>query len=131
MKEDIPKKILVVDDEEIIRSLLSDILVDVGYVVKTASSGSEALKLTDEFMPDLIILDIILPDMGGSNVATRLKEKQSTVNIPVVFLSGLIPSGENEFLRLGEVENIMQYVVGKPVERKELLDIVSKVISNY
>ena len=121
------KKILVVDDEEVMRSFLSDILTDAGYNVRVASTGGEALELVQKLQPNLIILDIVLPDIGGSDVASRLKQNSSTANIPIIFLSGIITKQEE-----GSVgkETSKQCVLAKPIERRDLLEMIRKILSS-
>lgn len=82
-------KILIVDDEEESLKRLSAILNDYGYVLKTARNGLEALERTKEFSPDLIFLDIMMPEMDGYEVCKRLKEDPSTQHIPVVMVTAL------------------------------------------
>lgn len=75
---DTMKKILVVDDEEGIRALYGEELRDEGFIVQSAASGEEALAALDSFSPDLIILDIMMPDMNGLTfmqlVRTRFRD---------------------------------------------------------
>ncbi|HCT79433.1 MAG TPA: DNA-binding response regulator [Micromonosporaceae bacterium] len=78
-------KVLVVDDEPNIRALLSATLRLVEFDVRSAATGEEALTAADEFQPDLVVLDVMLPDLDGFEVARRLRDKgQST---PVLFLT--------------------------------------------
>ncbi|MBP1761717.1 MAG: response regulator receiver [Firmicutes bacterium] len=77
-------KILVVDDEPAIRDLVEMLLVREGYVVSTAADGHQALALVDSFKPDLIILDIMLPDMNGHEVCRMVAERYHT---PVIMLT--------------------------------------------
>ena len=121
------KKILVVDDEEVMRSFLSDILADAGYNVQVAATGGEALESVQKLQPNLIILDIVLPDIGGSDVASRLKENPSTTNIPIIFLSGIITKQEEG--TVGK-ETSKQCILAKPIERKDLLEMVRRVLSS-
>jgi two-component system alkaline phosphatase synthesis response regulator PhoP len=81
------KEILVVDDEEDIRELVTFNLTREGYVVRSASSGEEALDSVKKQMPHLIILDLMLPGMDGLEVARKLKKDSSTEGIPVVMLT--------------------------------------------
>jgi DNA-binding response OmpR family regulator len=74
-------KILVVDDDPAIRLLYKEELEDEGYEVIVASSGEEALKLFDEENPDLVTLDILMPDMDGIQVLRKMKEKKPRVPI--------------------------------------------------
>jgi DNA-binding response OmpR family regulator len=77
-------KILVVDDEPAIRDLVEMLLVREGYVVSTAVDGHQALTLVDSFKPDLIILDIMLPDMSGHDVCRLVAERYFT---PIIMLT--------------------------------------------
>ena len=79
------KKVLVVDDEESIRELYRADLTDEGYEVGLAADGRQALRGLDSFRPDLVTLDIKLPDIDGIEVLRRIREKNATV--PVVLLT--------------------------------------------
>ncbi len=79
------KKILVVDDEESIRELYRADLADEGYEVELAVDGRDALRRLDSFRPNLVTLDIKLPDIDGIEVLRRIREKNPT--IPVVLLT--------------------------------------------
>jgi len=79
------KKVLVVDDEESIRELYRADLADEGYEVGLAADGRQALLLLDSFRPDLVTLDIKLPDIDGIEVLRRIRVKNATV--PVVLLT--------------------------------------------
>ncbi len=80
------KSVLIVDDEEGIRESLSGILEDEGYDVLTASSGEEALAAARDHMPDIVFLDVWLPEMDGIETLSKLKE--TDVGIPVIMISG-------------------------------------------
>lgn len=82
--------ILIVDDELDNLLMLSKILTEKGYNVQTAKSGQEALDSVNEILPDLILLDVKMPDISGYEVCTRLKSNEKTRAIPVLFLSALI-----------------------------------------
>ncbi len=79
------KKILVVDDEESIRELYRADLADEGYEVVLAVDGRQALVLVESFLPNLVTLDIKLPDIDGIEVLRRIREKNAT--IPVILLT--------------------------------------------
>lgn len=74
-------KILIVDDDPSIRMLYKEELEDEGYDVVTASSGEEALRLFEEANPDLVTLDILMPDMDGIQVLRKMKEKKPRLPI--------------------------------------------------
>jgi PAS domain S-box-containing protein len=84
-----PGNILIVDDTPDNLRLLSRMLADHGYKVRPAPSGSHALATTRKEAPDLILLDIMMPEMDGYEVCRTLKEDESTRDIPVIFLGGL------------------------------------------
>lgn len=81
------KKILIVDDEKNIVLTLKMYLIKKGYEVKVAVNGVEAIEIAQEFVPDLIFLDILLPKINGYLVCRGLREEASTKNIPIIFLS--------------------------------------------
>ena len=83
-----PKKILVADDDKHMRVLLTHLLETRGYCVSSAAGGQEALDQVPSFRPNLIVLDLELPDISGSEVCHRLKSESATENIPVLVVSG-------------------------------------------
>ena len=88
------KKILTVDDEERIVQLINDILSSKGYDVLTAVSSKEAIRKSKKSSPDLIVMDIMMPDLDGAEAVKLLKEDPSTKDIPILFLSGIIMEAE-------------------------------------
>src|SRR5436190_6904266 len=81
-------KILIVDDSLMLLSFVKEVLIEANYEVTTASSGEEAVRAAQSGVPDLILLDFILPDMKGDEVCRRLLENPGTATIPVVYMSG-------------------------------------------
>ena len=81
------QKILVIDDDPNIRDIISTTLVTYGYDVFTAATGTEGLKLAKSTVPDLILLDIMLPDMNGYDLCTHLRSLKVTENISVVMMT--------------------------------------------
>ncbi len=79
--------ILIVDDDDSIRSLLNQELGDAGYTIEEAANGKEALEKVRANRPDLIILDIMMPEMNGFDVAAVLKNDPNTMDIPIIVLS--------------------------------------------
>ncbi|MEP7322091.1 MAG: GAF domain-containing protein [Saprospiraceae bacterium] len=79
--------ILIVDDDDSIRSLLEQELGDAGYLIETARNGKEALSKVKELLPDLILLDIMMPEMNGFDVAAILKNDPQTMDIPIIVIS--------------------------------------------
>lgn len=109
-------KILIVDDEESNIMLLESLVKALGYETETAMNGVEAIRKTKSFMPDLVLLDIMMPEMDGYEVCDQLKSDPETTNIPVVIVTALsdrnsklkgLNVGANDFLT-------------KPIDRSEL-----------
>ncbi|MBD3382177.1 MAG: response regulator [candidate division Zixibacteria bacterium] len=86
MKEEVT--ILVVDDEEMMRGLLSKILEKDGYSILSASSGAEALKIIDEGKVDLVITDVKMPEMNGFDLLKHIKEKTPQIGVIVMTAFG-------------------------------------------
>ncbi|MGD0783141.1 MAG: response regulator, partial [Candidatus Aminicenantales bacterium] len=82
-------KILIIDDSPSSLQLLAEILLRQGYEVHSFSSGREALREAEALHPDLILLDVIMPDMDGFEVCRALKRKEALLDVPVIFLSAL------------------------------------------
>jgi diguanylate cyclase (GGDEF)-like protein len=119
------KRILVVDDEEDLLQVLDKRLTTAGYEVFKATSGERILEMVRDVMPDLILLDILMPGVDGMQVKAKLDQDVSTDNIPVIFLtarSGV--SDKISGLGLGADDYIT-----KPFNTEELLARVGSVLS--
>jgi len=119
------KKILAVDDEIEMLILLEKRLLASGYEVFTATNGKEALLIARRELPDLIILDILMPEMDGSEMAARLHEDPKTKDIPILFLTCLFTKREEH---LEGHESGQNFFVAKPYEVKDLLDEIKSII---
>ncbi|MBL7197764.1 MAG: response regulator [Candidatus Omnitrophica bacterium] len=119
------KKILVVDDELDTLRNLSRILEMKGYSVMTARYAEEALELSIKNKPDLIILDIILPDISGLQLSERLSEIKHLKNIPIIFITGILSQEEMERMH-GAIAN--KTVISKPCDPNKLLKIIHNKI---
>ena len=80
--------VLVVEDSDAIRAAFTILLEESGYAVAAAATGAEALRLAERRAPDLVLLDLGLPDMRGLDVARRLKASPATARVPLVALTG-------------------------------------------
>lgn len=114
------KKILVVDDEELVIKALTEKLSTQGFIVSVAKDGEEALLKVSQALPDLILLDIIMPKLDGISVLKRLKENDTTKNIPVIILTNLyedkrvveqLESGGTDYLV--KVEHTLPDIINK------------------
>jgi len=111
------KKILIVDDDLINLEILKKILVTAGYSVLRASRGMDAVNMAMEDPPDLAILDIVMPDIDGGEVANRLRKNPLTKKIPIIFLSSLITKKEEGCSSRRQGISL----VSKPFDREYLL----------
>ena len=119
MTEDLAgKRILIVDDTKEIVQVVSQRLKSWGYDVLTATSGEEAVQMAMEQLPDLILLDIMMPKMKGRDTCARLKGDSKTKHIPIIFLTAL---GLADHVKAGLEMGADDYLV-KPFEPEELRD---------
>ncbi len=115
--------ILVVDDEQYIRLLARRLLSD-KFTVLEASDGAEAVDMARKHKPDLILMDILMPNVDGYNACSMIKTDQSTRSIPVVMLTGI---GYELNKKLAKEMGADDYIT-KPFTSEELLDTISKFL---
>jgi two-component system alkaline phosphatase synthesis response regulator PhoP len=118
------KRILVVDDDEMVLMALEELLKPEGYEVQTVSSGTEALQKLDQGAYDLLMLDVIMPEMDGYELCKRIRQKQDYKETPVVFLTA---KSRNEDKAKG-LEAGGNLYLSKPISPDKLLGIVSDVL---
>jgi signal transduction histidine kinase len=109
--------IFIVDDEHGSRLLLNDILTSKGYLTRTFSDGTLALQAAQEEPPDLILLDVLMPDMDGFEVCRLLKENQATRFIPVVMITCL----NEKAMKLKGIAAGADEFISKPIDTTEIL----------
>ena len=117
-------RVLIVDDERKNRDLIEVLLSKQGYEITTANSGEEALAAVAESLPDLILLDVMMPGMDGYQVATRLKADPRSAHIPVVMLSAL--TDRNSMMH-GMTAGAAAYLA-KPVDGAQLRSEVERLL---
>lgn len=115
-----PKKILVVDDEPMVIRMATDALTARGFTVISAANGYEGLIAARGEKPDLILLDIEMPDLNGHEVHARLLKDERTKDIPVIHLSAV---GDYDQQLLAMKEGSADYIT-KPIKPTELADRV-------
>jgi DNA-binding response OmpR family regulator len=118
------QKILVVDDDHDIVEMLTLGLSRTGYEVASAYGGNEGLAVARRQLPDLILLDVIMPDKNGFEVLAELKKDEATRTIPVVMLSA---RGESSALMEGQLQGAIDYLI-KPCSWEDLLKYVRRYI---
>lgn len=94
-------KVLLVEDSKFLRMTNERALTRAGYRVSTAADGEQALQLAIEQMPDIILLDMLIPKISGPDVLRALKKDPATVGIPVIVLSSLSQKNEEKLLSEG------------------------------
>jgi CheY-like chemotaxis protein len=118
-------RILVADDDPIILRLLQVNFGLEGFDVDPVSGGEDVLRRVREHPPDLILLDVMMPDLTGWDVARELKGDPETARIPVVFLSARTQEDDR---RHGEALGVEAYVT-KPFDPSELIELIRKLIA--
>jgi CheY-like chemotaxis protein len=113
------KRILIVDDERSVTSLVTRALEQTGhYVVHAENDGRHTLATAREFRPDLILLDVVMPELDGGDVAARLQAEPDLKQIPIVFLTAVVSPKEGTAGKL--ISGGMQFLA-KPVNLANLV----------
>lgn len=110
--------ILVVDDDEAVRRALSTILAEGDYTVQTAAGGREALEVAERDRPDLVITDLIMPNLDGWEVVVALR--QQGVHVPVILISGHTRQATTPAVRF----------LAKPIDADQLLATVAEALAD-
>jgi DNA-binding response OmpR family regulator len=117
--------IYVVEDNPPEQQLLRTILEDQGFTVSTAASGKEFLKHVLKNIPDMILLDIQLPDISGYEVCEKIRKHKKTKHVPIVMLTGNDLSAEVE---LGFDAGADEYII-KPIDSARLLSAINSILT--
>ncbi|MFT9494626.1 response regulator [Anaerosolibacter sp.] len=118
------KKILIVDDEKNIILTLKMYLEKSGYDIRVATNGIEAIDISQEYLPDLIFLDIVLPKMNGYLVCEALRDEPLTKNIPIIFMSA---KTQKEDIQRALAVGGNDYIV-KPFTPEEIGEMINKYL---
>lgn len=119
------KKILLADDEEDIKIVLKMFLESKGYEVVTAFDGLDAIDVTRQEKPDVILLDVMMPIIDGFEVCKKLKADPETAGVPIIFLSA---SSHAESVQRGLDAGAVEYMV-KPFEPEQLEQTLVKLFA--
>ncbi|NEO26636.1 MAG: response regulator [Kamptonema sp. SIO4C4] len=117
-------KVLVVEDSMAQRQMISDLLRESGLTVEVAGNGVEALERIREYNPDIVVLDIVMPQMNGYEFCRRLKADPKTQGVPVVMCSS---KGE-EFDRYWGMRQGADAYIAKPFQPMELIGTVKQLL---
>jgi two-component system alkaline phosphatase synthesis response regulator PhoP len=120
------KRILIVDDDEMVRMALVELLKPEGYMLDLAASGKEALVKIDENKYDLMMFDIIMPEIDGLELCKKVRSRVEYKEIPIVFLTA--KSREQD--KLKGLEAGANLFLSKPISPEKLLSIISETIGS-
>jgi two-component system, cell cycle response regulator DivK len=118
------KKVLIVEDDKLSRKLAEDLLQQQGYQTLSAKNGEEGVSLAKEHVPDLIIMDIKLPEISGPEALTIIKANKKLKHIPVIAATPFAMKGDEEkFLGQG-----FDAYIAKPYQFREFLNLIDKIL---
>ena len=125
MEEKAVKRILCIEDDPEMIDLIRLILGRLGFKVSGAAGGTAGIKAVREQLPDLVLLDLMMPDMDGWEVYQQMKAEESTRNIPVIVVTAKAQSIDKVLgLHIAKVDDY----ISKPFSPQELMNSVEKVI---
>ncbi len=119
-----PKTVMIVEDNELNMKLFNDLLESRGYTVIQTRNGMEALDLARAHMPDLILMDIQLPEVSGLVVTKWLKDDDQLAHIPVVAVTAFAMKGDEERILQGGCEGY----ISKPISVSHFLETIAQYI---
>ncbi len=120
-----PKKVLIVEDNELNMKLFHDLIEACGHEILETRDGIEALKLARQHHPDLILMDIQLPEVSGLEVTRWLKEDDDLRHIPVIAVTAFAMKGDEEKIRSGGCEAY----IAKPISVSNFLDTIGRFLA--
>jgi len=119
-------EIMIVDDEQDIVTIIGKVLRKSGYIVTTAADGLECLKKLENKLPDIILLDNIMPNMDGQAVLSKLKASKKTANIPVIMVTAIV---NQEYITGAQNGGAVEYIV-KPFDYTVMLEKIAQVLES-
>jgi CheY-like chemotaxis protein len=121
-----PKRVLLADDNEANIMMVRDYLESCNYQVQIAYNGGEAIKQADGFLPDIILMDIQMPNMNGFEATSRLRSDLRFATVPIIALTAFAMSGDRERC----IDAGMNEYLSKPVKLKELKQMIEKLLNS-
>jgi CheY-like chemotaxis protein len=122
------KTVLVVDDDPDARDFLTTVLEDAGFGTTTAKDGTEAIAAIEEGAPDLVALDITMPEKSGVAVYRRLKEDEQLKSIPVIIITG-VSDDFKKFISTRRQVPPPEGYISKPVDHEQLVRTVKNLLA--
>lgn len=126
-----PKTALLIDDEPDITTYFGTLLSDNGWNVRTSNDPNEGIAMAQEAPPDIVLLDVMMPERGGLSTLIALRKDERTAKVPVVLITGIQESLKSDF---GDfLERFKKYhpdaYLQKPVDEAELLQTLAEIVS--
>ncbi len=128
------KRILVVDDDPDIIDYLDLFLEDEGYQVSSANRSSSALTALEEFKPDAVILDVVLPGKSGLDLLVTIRQDDRWSDVPIVVLTGndaIVQDNGKNYLAGYHLERGADLVLAKPVDRDALVAVLARLTNSH
>jgi two-component system cell cycle response regulator DivK len=119
------KKILIVEDNELNMKLFNDLLETSGYETRQTREGLKAISIAKKFLPDLILMDIQLPEVSGLEVAKWIKDDHNLSDIPIVAITAFAMKGDQERILDGGCEAYLS----KPISISTFLDTIGNLVN--
>lgn len=123
-----PKKILIIEDDRFLRELITRKLSTEGYEVVEAVDGEAGVKMAKDSKPDLVLLDLILPGIGGFEVLEKIKKDQATSSILVIILSNL---GQKEDIERGIALGATDFLIKAHFTPGEIIEKIATVFARH
>ena len=117
-------KILLIDDSETILRIVKSYLTKTGYEVVTASDAVSALSALGEIDPDVLITDIVMPDMDGYTLLGHIRKKKSSESLPVIVMSSKPKESIEDLFAFQDISGFLQ----KPFEKEEVTQLIEKAL---
>jgi twitching motility two-component system response regulator PilH len=119
-------KVLIVDDSETQLYSLSKIVEGEGHEVITASGGEEAVRAAADHLPNLILMDVVMPDLNGFQATRKISKNASTANIPVIFVT----TKDQETDRIWGMRQGAHAYLTKPIDKKALIEAMKDALGS-
>jgi len=123
------KKILVVDDSPVMQKITEKTLRNNNFTVYSAYNGAECLSEAKAQIPDIILMDVILPDSNGRDIVQKLHSDPDTKNIPIIFTTNTLSLEEDDGSQVFEVDGHKYRAFAKPLHYRKLVSAIRKEIN--